>query len=157
MQNINFKKNLPILIILLSFGIIFLFFSEYDSNKEVKSSQDDFDEESYTLQLEERLCSIIEEIDGVSEVNVMVTLESGKRYTFAQEEKSANGSDITTFLMTEGENGHSSPILIETGAPKIKGVSVVCHGAENALIREKILRLVAGTLDLTQNKIYVTQ
>ncbi len=152
----NMKKNMPLLLILLSLGVIFLFLSEYHSNKEVKAAQDDFDEENYVLRLEERLCGIIEKIDGVSEVNVMITLESGKRYTFLQEEQTQNGNDISTFLMKE-ENGVSSPILVETGAPKIKGVSVVCHGADNALIREKILRLVAGTLDLTQNKIFVTQ
>ncbi len=152
----NMKKNMPLLVILLSLGVIFLFFAEYHSNKEVKTDPEDFDEENYILRLEERLGSIIEKIDGVSDVNVMITLESGKRYTFLQEEQVQNGNDISTFLMKE-ENGTSTPILVETGAPKIKGVSVVCHGADNALIREKILRLVAGTLDLTQNKIFVTQ
>ena len=152
----NMKKNMPFLLILLSLGVIFLLFSEYHSNKDTNVKGDDFDEEGYVLQLEERLKHIIEKIDGVSEVNVMITLESGKRYTFLQDEENPNGTDISTFLMKE-KNEVSSPILVETSAPKIKGVSVVCHGAKNALIREKILRLVAGTLDLTQNKIFVTQ
>ncbi len=158
MDTKEMKKKLPFLAILLSLGIIFLLFSEYHSNKEIKNTQEEFDEEAYIARLEERLSAMIEKIDGVSDVNVMITLESGKRYSFAQEEKNGMGEGaVNTFLMQEGEDGISTPILIETCAPKIKGVSVVCQGAENALIREKIFGVVAGTLDLTQNKIYVTQ
>lgn len=156
----SLKKNLPLLAILLAVGIIFLVLSEYHSNEGTQATPGDFDEEEYTQRLEKRLSAIIEEMDGVSEVKVMITLESGTRYQFAREEKelaSGDGTSVSTFLMQEDADGTSSPILIETGAPKIKGVSVVCRGADNILIREKILGLVAGTLDLTKNKIYVTE
>ena len=156
-ENPLWKKNLPLFVILLCVGIIFLAAAEYHSNKESQRDQNDFDEETYTRRLEERLCAMIEKMDGVSDVKVMITLESGNRYRYVRDgASSSSGGDgaVGAFMMNQND---SSPVLLEIKAPKIKGVSVVCRGADNILIREKILGLVAGTLDLTQNKIFVTE
>ena len=157
-DNRLWKKNLPLLAILLCAGIIFLAVAEYHSNEETRQGLSDFDEEAYTQRLETRLGEMIEKMEGVRDVKVMITLESGSRYRFSREEKSlsASGDGAVGAFFLSDDTG-DDPILVEIGAPKIKGVSVVCQGADNILIREKILGLIAGTLDLTQNKIYVTE
>lgn len=153
------KKNGPFFIILFIAGIIFLGLAEYDSNKGEGSADSNFDEKAYTADLEQRLVTILEEMDGVDDVHVMITLEGSTRYEFAQQESTTlqGSAYVSSFLMKEGGSGTKEPILIEVGSPKIKGVSVVCNGAENILIRERIIGLIAGTLNLTKNKIYVTQ
>lgn len=154
-----FKKNLPILAILFLLGIIFLALGEYDSNKGTESIGVEFDERAYTENLETRLCSILEKMDGVDDVSVMITLEGSSRYQFAKQENSAyqGSAYVSSFLMQENAAGSKEPILIEVGAPTIKGVSVVCRGAENFRTREKIIGLISSTLNLTKNKIYVTE
>ena len=154
-----FKKNTPILAILLVLGIIFLFLSEYDSNKGTQTQGAVFDESEYAERLEQRLGNMLENMVGVEEAHVMITLESSSCYQFAQQDGSSlhNSTYTGAFLMQEGSSGSKEPILVEVGAPKIKGVSVVCRGAENILIRERIIHLISSTLNLTQNKIYVTE
>ncbi len=149
------KKNLPLLTILFLLGIIFLTLGEYDSNKGKENLGVEFDEQAYTQNLEQRLSAMLEKMDGVENVSVMITLEGSSRYQFAKQEQGS--TFVNSFLMQENTNGSKEPILIEVDTPKIKGVSVVCRGAENIQTREKIIGLISGTLNLTANKIYVTQ
>ena len=154
------QKNMPILIICLCLGIIFLFLSEYHLDEERGDLSDDFDEDAYTAILEDKLKNILEEMDGVSQVNVMITLEGGRYYRYAiGSSKSLNGSleSSETFLQLQKDSGgNSAPILTEVLLPKVKGVSVVCQGAEDDAIRGRMIRLIASTLDLNANQIYVT-
>ena len=153
------RKNIPLIGILFLSGIIFLTLSEYDFNKSEESVGAGFDESAYTRDLEERLSAMLEEMDGVENVRVMITLDSGSRYQYAKEEStSLQGSTYASSILTQDRgSGTKEPILIQVEAPKIKGVSVVCRGAGNSLIREKIIGLISGTLNLTKNKIYVTE
>lgn len=156
----NLKKNLPLFAILFIFGIIFLFLSEYNGNTKGNYA-DDFNAEAYTEKLETRLEEMIGKMDGISEASVMIALEGGERYQWAQEttknlDGEKNASSSTLFLL-ESTGGSASPILVEKSAPKIKGVSVVCKGEKASSCKEKIIGLVAGTLNLNANQIYVTE
>lgn len=153
------QKNIPLLAILFVLGIIFLYLSEYDSNKRTGNGSIDFDSKSYTENLEERLCAMLEKMDGVEDVQVMITLETSSRYQVAGEKGDAFnlGTYVNSFSLQKGSENGNEPTIIEIEAPKIKGVSVVCIGAENIQIRERIINLISSTLNLTKNKIYVTE
>ena len=152
------QKNVPLLAILFILGIIFLYLSEYDSNKKIESSID-FDTQSYTKDLENRLSTMLEQMDGVESVRVMITLETGSRYQISGIK--GNTTDpaayVNSFSHQDGYGNGEKPTVMAIEAPKIKGVSVVCAGAENIQIRERIINLIASTLNLTKNKIYVTE
>lgn len=153
------KGKKILLVILLSVGLIFLMISEYDFLKAEESETSAFNEEEYTLNLERRLAEIIEKMDGVSEVSVMITLERGIEHKYAKESSSANisgagGTDV--FRLQTSSDGDTQPILIATDSPIVKGVSVVCRGAEGTVMQNKIISLVASTLNLNRNQIYVT-
>ncbi len=153
------QKNIPLLAILFILGIIFICLSEYDSNKRTGNAGIDFDSKSYAEDLEQRLCAMLEKMDGVEDVQVMITLETSSRYQVTKD--SGNGLNLDTYvnafsLQEEAENSNG-PTVIQVEAPKIKGVSVVCIGAEHIQIRERIINLISSTLNLSKNKIYVTE
>jgi len=143
-------KKLQILAFCLIFGIIFLFLSEYSDTKE-NSGYDGFDETEYAKALEERLCEILEQMEGVSQVKVMITLGSSKAYHFSSPQ-----SNPDSFFVS-GSTKTDDAILTSVDAPTIQGVCVVCKGAKNASVRLKITRLVSSTLNLSDNQIYVTE
>ncbi len=155
------QKNLSVLVICFVIGIIFLFLSEYSSFERSRSDDSVFDETAYTASLETRLASILEQVNGVSDVNVMITLEGGITYRYAnQTAKSLSGdnSSVETLLqMQEDSGGALSPILTETILPRVKGVSVVCKGAADVNIQKKIIGLVSSALNLNENQIFVTE
>jgi stage III sporulation protein AG len=146
------SKKMLIPAICLLLGIMFLFVSEYIGTNGNKTGND-FDEEEYALRLEARLSQLLETMEGVSQVKVMVTLESGEEYRFASQ--SVTSSD--SFFYLPSGSGSQEPILTAVGTPKIKGVSVVCKGADQAQIRLRITRLISSTLDLSEHQIYVTE
>ncbi len=154
------KKTLPILAICLILGIIFLCLSEY-SGFERTAGEEVFDEEAYTDQIQTRLEEILERMDGVSQVKVMITLESSETHDWAAKVAKSSEKDATSIetylLMQEDASGKNQPILNRTLFPKIRGASVVCKGAGDPTIQRKIIRLVSSTLNLNENQIFVTQ
>ena len=108
-------------------------------------------------ELERRLTELLSGIDGVTSPQVMVTLDRTSERVFAQESKTRSGS---------GENSAESSIALagsgkealETGVilPRVRGVAVVCGGADDVLIREKVVNTAARVLDIKVSQVYVT-
>ena len=98
-------------------------------------------------------------MEGVESARVMITLETGSRYQISGIKGTAAdpAAYVNSFSYWDGYGNGEKPTVMAIEAPKIKGVSVVCAGAENIQIRERIINLIASTLNLTKNKIYVTE
>ena len=142
------KKITPVLICFI-LGIILLFLSEYSDIRKTENETDRFEQE-YTLHLESRLADMIGRLEGVSDVSVMITLEGGVLY---QKEMQNDESSVSVFFSGNTETERSRDLSF----PSVKGVSVVCKGASNPKICHRILSLVASTLNLNENQIFVCE
>lgn len=128
--------------------------------------------ESYRNELEGKLTDIISKIDGVGEVSIMITMDSTIEDVYAVEKKideqSQESSDDTknstqteyseenTYVTVKNKDGSESVIMVKQVMPKIRGVLVVCEGGDNTLVKEKVIQAVAGVLNISSGKIYVT-
>ena len=92
------------------------------------------DIDEYEGKLEKKLTEIIEEIDGTSDIHVMITLEKTEENIYG-----GKTSDISVTL-----------------TPTIRGVVVVCKGGENAVVREKVLDAVCKALGVSAARVCVT-
>lgn len=112
---------------------------------------------SLEQQLEQRLTDIISRIDGVTSPKVMVTLDCTSERVFAEETKSSSSPDETSTENSIALSGSGKDAL-ETGVilPRVRGVAVVCGGADNVLIREKVVNAAARVLGIGVSKVYVT-
>lgn len=151
------QKKAMILAMILAVGIMFVLLSEYiPTGASAKDAS--FDEAAYTESLERRLEEIISRVDGVSEVKVMVTLEGSQRYRYesgAVQSVMAASDGVSQNYRADKEG--SDAVLTFVAMPEIKGVSVVCKGGANAAVRQKVIGLIAGALNLGVNRIYVTE
>ena len=81
-------KNPKFLIILGFAGILLIFLSSLGpSEKEKKNSSSaayTFSAEDYKVQLEEDITAMVRKITGSKNISVMVTLESGVKYSYAE-------------------------------------------------------------------------
>ena len=151
------QKKTAVLAGIAALGIIFLVFAEYIPKGTVKTDTA-FDETAYAENLERELEEIIGRIDGIDDVKVMVTLAGSPSYRYARDQSvMASGDTDSVFRYAAGDAAKSEPLLTAVTAPEIKGVSVVCKGAANQVLRKKVIELIAGTLDLNTNRIYVTE
>ncbi len=121
----------------------------------------------YERKFEDDLEKMLKEMIGVSEVLVMVNLDSSEELIFAEnvndssqvtDERDQQGgtrkvNDATrdTQIVLSSEN----PIVIKTLKPKVRGVYVVAKGAENPQVKTMIIEAVQRVLDVSYHNISV--
>lgn len=114
---------------------------------------------SYTERLEERIRKLCLSVDGVSKADVLVTLECGSEYVYADNvssTRSDGGSDYTSdYLIVESEDG-TSPVTVTEIYPRIRGVAVVCSGGDSVNIQKKLTELLSAALGIGTNKIKIS-
>ncbi|MGZ9586153.1 stage III sporulation protein AG [Paenibacillus marinisediminis] len=127
--------------------------------------------ESIENSFEARVRDILEDIIGVGQVDVMVTIDSTEELVIQRnmkdsqqttEEKDANGGTrhITQFTR-DGEivmlesSGDNTPIVTKRIKPKVRGVVVVAGGAENKVVKQIITDAVEKGLNVPSYRISV--
>ena len=114
--------------------------------------------------LEQRLVKLLEKMDGVGSVSVMVTLDTSSRQLYEKDEKtnqktaSDSGGAESSAHETETVLAGSSKEPLSAGVvqPKVRGAAVVCNGASDPVIREKVTYAVAKALNIGVSRVYVT-
>lgn len=116
--------------------------------------------------LEQRLEGLLGKIEGVGAVSVMVTLDRSSETLFEKDEKTEintkNESDVSsentareTEIVLAGSG--KEPLRVGTVQPKVRGAAVVCDGANDPVIREKVANTVAKALNIGISRVYVTE
>ncbi|HHW56692.1 MAG TPA: stage III sporulation protein AG [Clostridia bacterium] len=175
------KKLVENLIIVFLIGLILLIgastFSKprpsnmYD-NKELVLDQKGKDSEDYAKKLERDLKNILSKIEGVGNVEVLITLNSDEEVVAAMDivqsntttsEKDSSGG-IRETIQTESNNrvvtsqdtsGQNAPIVLKRKMPEIRGVIVVADGAKDPRLRYELSSAVQTALGIPAYKVKV--
>ena len=131
------------------------------------------DYDQYTKQLEDRLTELISAVDGAGETKVMITLECGTEYVYASQQKTtsamsensdANGKTSRDEKRTGEENvilvdgsGGEEPLILKEITPTVAGVVVVCSGADDVNVRQRVTDIVTTALGTSSNRVCVTR
>lgn len=123
----------------------------------------------YTESVEKKLETIISDMLGKTSVKVMVTLESGKEYVYADEIKT--DADITrdqsalktqqsdknqkSYIVIKDADGNEKPLVITEKMPTVRGVVVVCEGGETPEVASAVRLAVKSALNVGEDKICV--
>ena len=130
--------------------------------------------EEYIEALEARLQSLISQIDGVGRNRVMVTLESGVQYVYAQEQRRSTdttregGEDLAVsgrfsesveqrFILVDTEFGRREALVLTRLPPRVQGVVIVCQGAGNVFVEEKLISVVTTALGIPSTRVSVVK
>ena len=144
------KGKWPILILALV-GLILLLVGGGNASSGEGASEYDYmtEAEEYRRRIESdvtELCSKIKGVGGVSAV--MVTLESGDRYVWAENVGSGGSTDLVI--------SNKSGILVERQMPKVRGVTVVCVGGGNVSVRLELTKAISSALGISSGRIHVS-
>ena len=156
------NKKLLILAAIAAIGVLLLI----AGGRENKVNTQNTTESDATVQLDEyretlrrdiaRLC---EQVGGVSDVTVAVSLECGFEYVYATDIKSDSdtyGSQVQTKYITIGSGSSESAVYITEKLPRIGGIGVVCRGGSDPVIVRRLTSLLSAAYNIGSNKIYVT-
>ena len=91
---------------------------------------------AYQTQLENRLETLIAQMDGAGKTTVMLTLETGETHVLLED-----GSALAETIYQ----------------PQIRGVAVLCDGGGDVRVAARITEMVGALLDLPSNRICVEQ
>ena len=141
--------------------IAVIYFSSFLTSSPSPSTNDDTlsenltASEEYVASLENKLENVISQIEGTGNVDVVITLEKGFEYVYLTEEEtrtsaSGNTTTSTTVVMVDGQ-----PVLIEELYPVIKGIVVVCAGADNVSVKMNIISLIQTVVNVNSSNISI--
>ena len=121
--------------------------------------------------LEQKLESILSQIQGVGEVQVFINYSESSETvamynentkTSTTEETDTSGgtrkvesTDSQKELVCQEENGEKAPIIQKTVQPKIEGAIITAKGASNATVKTNIVQAVEAATGLATHKIQV--
>jgi len=171
------KDNTRRLIIIIGIvGILLIAVSGMFNKKPKESSAVNavLTADEYVGQLEERLSGIVTSIAGVGDARVMITLESGVEYVFANEERknsdktedinNNSGSrrserdDVQSSIIIVDSPGGGKQALVQTEIqPRVKGVVVVCTGGDSPQVRECVTDAITTALNISSMRVCVTK
>lgn len=141
---LKYFKNMKGKWTLLALGLLGLFLLLFGGGLFPAEEGGGVDGEDYRTTLSTEVAMLCREVRGVGEVTVLLTLEAGESYSYAE---NASGGYITA-----GGSG----LLLESRPPRVAGVAVVCDGGGDPAVREEITALLSAALGIGAHKVKVT-
>ena len=125
--------------------------------------------EEYVNKLENKINSIISQIEGVGNSKVIITLEKGIENVYANSEKKATNSnenfsgkmskrdDIQKdIVIIDGTQGKQA-LIVTQKEPTIRGVIIICEGADNPKTVADVVNSVSKCLNIGTNRLSVVK
>lgn len=144
--------------------------TSYEDNNELTS---DMTTQEYVEYLETKLQNMLAKMEGVGEVEVMITLKSTEELVVGKDvplnktntsemDSSGGNREISevqeeeqTIYSTDGSA--SEPFIIKTLLPKVEGVVVIAQGAESGDNKMSITNMVGSLFGIEAHKIQVVK
>ena len=184
-RNMNEKEKMFNIGLIFIIGVAMVFASNYFKNannpkgtsanvaeqEEVVQTTSSQSLSDYQSSIQKDLKSILGQIEGVGNIDVMITFESLEKKEIAFNTQESN--NITTENDNQGgervveesqknlnaimvnENGSNEPLIVTENYPSIKGVIVVAQGASSPDTKYNLLKCVENVLELPSHKVMI--
>lgn len=176
------KKNQLLLILLTGILLLVIAFPVPDSSESTDQQSENVRETmtagsqdsggDYEKYLEEKTARVLEDVEGVGEVTVMITLKSDGQKIIekdqssssqtTEEEDSSGGtrsvedqSSDKTSIYEQNADGASTPYVSKELAPEVEGVVVIADGGDNAVVAQNITEAVQALFGVEAHKIKI--
>lgn len=151
----DFLKRFKLPVFLFAIGLLLIIFGEkslsFESGNVASVDKSTSEEaEIYTEHLEKKIKALLSELDGVSDVSVLLTLDGGNELVYA--ENTASGA--VDYLIINSSDGEE-PVLIREIYSSVREIAVVCKGGDSANTKRTITELLSSAFDLPYTKISV--
>ena len=127
------KRTLFLLLAAVAVGGVLLCVPTAVGTEKAESSSSNDELAEYKLKLEEELANICSMVVGVGRCKVVVSFERG------------------------AENVYKGSQLVESTPPKVSGVSIVCEGGSNQVVRSTLVEMISSLFGIGKNRIAVLE
>jgi len=156
-----FDRYKFVLVVILA-GVVLLLLPSFGGEKRgggaVESSQES-GSDPFQEELERKLEQALAQIDGVGEVRVVLTLQSGPRRILAQDSQSTvdegrTEAEVTNVVISAG-SGVEGTVTLQQLSPQFQGALVVCSGGGEPTVQLRLVEAVSALTGLGADKISV--
>lgn len=159
-----FAKKYRLLLLLVVLGVVLLLLPSGQTEQQELSVQTEVTDETdaeYVRALEARLSELLAQIEGVGQVNVLLTLQSGKQTHYKSDvTKHTDGTQSSleekTVILSRG-SAYDEAAVTAVSYPKFQGALIVCQGADRAAVQLAIVGAVSSLTGLSSDKIAVVK
>lgn len=173
------KNQQNIILILGVLGLAMIFISGLITPKKEKNiscscSKIETSMTAKKKSLEESIENIVSGINGAGKAKVLITFEGTPETVYATEEKKNNEAsedksegDITRkkesndsekkFITVKDSDGGEKALAVTELEPKIKGAVVICPGADDPIVKNRITEAITTALNINSNRVCITK
>lgn len=140
-------KNKIVIITLAIVGIALILLGNIDFSKK-NEENNELSQELYTTYLEEKIEAFLLSVRGISNVNVVITLDNSSEFVYAQNDATYD------FLKLSGEDGESAVYVTEI-YPRVRGIAIACTNGDSDEVKMKVTALIQAYLGISSNRIQI--
>lgn len=166
----NITKNPKLLVILGLCGILLIFISSLfppENSKDDTAATAEFVTEEYRTTVQNGVKEIVTRVSGDRDPTVLVTLESGVRYSYASADETdtsksgdtsgdSRESKKQSYITVKTADGGEQALIITEIMPEVRGVAIICEGGNDTSLAEKIENAVTSALNITTKRVYIS-
>lgn len=136
-------------------GIFLLSFSSVLPQKEASAVQEGSeDQTAWVTAQEQKLESMIGQMEGAGSAKVMITLETDAETVYATDTRTDASTTQQSHVLVSGQSAG----LVETvWMPQVQGVAVLCQGADSLAVQQKITEMVSVLMGVPTNRISIAK
>ena len=153
---ISFLKKYRYALLAVVIGVVLMSIPEQKIDTEMNTIS--VTEEKQTT-LEDSLAEILSKIDGVGEVDVLLTPSRGEETIYQTDEDDSSGernaNRRTDTVVITGEGRLETGLVKQINPPEYMGAVIVCQGASDPKIRLWIVEAVTRATGLTSDRVTV--
>ena len=148
-------KKTALIIFTAILGMLLILFSGTPAEKTEKASESKTEE---MIEWEEKLQKLLSSVEGAGRVRVMITYETSDEEVFAYNKDESfreNEEKFSSDYILVENNGSETGLKLKTVYPEVKGVAVVCDGADDPVTKEQIISVISALFDISTKNISV--
>ena len=146
-----------LIIVLIGIGMMLIPAFDEKGKEEVKQQKE------INIAEEEKLEKILKKVDGISDVEVMISYYSTEKQDIAFEEKTQSsnrkegdlGEDILLNNQKQAVMADGEPVILSKTYPKVKGVIVCYKGTDNETVKNDIIKAVTVVTGVMSHKVAI--
>lgn len=147
-------------------GILLIGLSAMRERTPEASPVTETDTAQYIAQMEDRLERMVSSVRGAGRAEVMITLQNGVEYVYANEQKTNSDHTESESQTSVRDDSHKTVVTVDDGngkagllvteiQPVVRGVVVTCEGAENEAVAAMVNKAVCIALDISEKRVCV--
>ena len=162
LEKLRADKKRAAVLLLCVMALVLLVLSEWAHPHTKTETVEPLQPEVYAKQTETRLAELIRSIEGAGKTQVLVTLRSGEETVWARNDTMDNEADTSRVRSEQAyvlvrSGSDETGLILKTITPTVQGVAVVCEGADDPQVQQRITQTVTAALGIGAGRVSVVK